>query len=224
MCYVINTFWRECVQRKFSTSVDLITSTYWSAHRRRQDWLQVNRDFLLATSHRQHDETLIDDYRPAQRHMDDNESILLYWLTTVITTFCMYNTSSISAYWTARQHWSAILMHCCYRQRININHWRFRTTHHWMGQNNSTPMMDSRQMTAHPSTLHLLQEREIQRIRLNLESYNDDDHLCLIVDEIYPLLWMGVSASQMDPVAKTAALWLPDDIRKVAALATETAI
>ena len=85
-------------------------------------------------------------------------------------------------------------------------------------------MMDSRQMTAHPSTLHLLQEREIQRTRLNLESYNDDDHLCLIVDEIYPLLLMGVSASQMDPVAKTAALWLPDDIRKVAALATETAI
>ena len=46
----------------------------------------------------------------------------------------------------------------------------------------------------------------------------------LIVNEIYPLIWMGVSASQTDHVAKRAAPWLPDNIRKVAALATETAI
>jgi len=46
----------------------------------------------------------------------------------------------------------------------------------------------------------------------------------LIVNEIYPLIWMGVSTSQTDHVAKRAAPWLPDDIRKVAALATETAI
>jgi len=33
---------------------------------------------------------------------------------------------------------------------------------------------------------------------------------------------MGISASQMEPAAKKVAPWLPDDIRKVATLATET--
>ena len=37
-------------------------------------------DLLLATSDRLHDEALINDYRPAQRHMDDNKGILHHWL------------------------------------------------------------------------------------------------------------------------------------------------
>jgi len=78
--YVISTFWREKVHNENSQHPSTWSQQSTDQHIDDDETGHKSTDFLLATSDRLHNEKLINDYRPAQRHMDDNEGIQLHWL------------------------------------------------------------------------------------------------------------------------------------------------